>query len=904
MTTRTSFICSENAQRVIEGRYLRKSNGTPIETIEGMFWRVASHIAQYAVYGSEETHEENLDLANQFYEAMVSKSFIPNSPTFTGAGTQLQQLAACFVLPIADDLVTGDGSIFQTMTHAAAIQQTGGGNGFSFGRLREKDASVAKSGGKSSGPISFMRVYNAAFGSVAQGGTRRGANMAILPVDHPDIHEFIKCKAVEGELSNFNISVGITDEFMHAVRNGRLFELKSRSKSGSSRMVDARQLFSEIVQYAHRNGEPGCVFLDTINKYNPVPNLYRLEATNPCVTASTKIETIEGLTTVGNLVGIPCQIKSCQTFHPCFGFMSTGAQQVWRVATASGCLDATGAHRLMTRDGEWVRVRDLKIGDSLYLPNEHKYEPIEFIEAGGVEEVFDASVPTVNSYNSGGFLSHNCGEQSLGPYENCCLGSINLGTFTYSHPSSAVKLIDWERLASVIRLSTRFLDNVVTVNGYVDSVPQLRKAAEQCRRIGLGIMGLADAMFDCGIRYGSPESCDFATQIMEYVRYHAMMTSVELAREKGPFLAFKDSIYDPESKTRWTPPRYVPLRNYGRPMCDWSLVIDGIATYGIRNAAQTTIAPTGTIATISDCEGYGCEPVFALAYWRNYDENGVNRRLRYLSARFEAALIKAGVDPASVGELTEGSCQKLPIPDSIKNVFVVSADITAKEHIAIQSALQLFVDNAISKTCNFPRGTTPAEVETAYMMAWESGCKGITVYVTGSRDTVVLETNSAKAPVSPPKMLIMAPVVNSQTITTPTPSGKIRVTVTEMDGTPCETFINAGPSGTDGQSDAEGLARIISLFLKTPSAITRASRLDMVIKQLNGIGGSSSVGLGTRKIRSMPDGVAQALKLYRGPTKEPQVERHSGQLCPSCKAMAMVKTEGCSRCTSCGHSEC
>jgi ribonucleoside-diphosphate reductase alpha chain len=437
----TPVVLSANARVVLEKRYLRHgADGKPVESVEEMFWRVAHHVAQpEAEWGGNPE-----EIAKSFYEMLSDLRFFPNSPTFTGAGTPLGQLAACFVLPISDDMGKTSSGIFQTLRDAALIQQTGGGNGFSFSRIRPKGSLVSSSAGQATGPVGFLRVYDKAFGEVAQGGTRRGANMAVLRVDHPDIEEFITCKTDENSITNFNISVGILDAFMDAVRDDRDWDLRfpdvyspeyrnfhgtmeQAEKTGVPirvyRTLRARELFEKIVQQAHHNGEPGMLFLNTANRYNPVDHLYDLEATNPC------------------------------------------------------------------------------------------------------------------------------GEQWLGPYENCCLGSLNLSRhFGQNHT------VDWEKLRTDVRLATRFLDDVVNANAYVPAVPLLKEAAHRARRIGLGIMGLADLMYHAGIRYGSEDGQEFGAQVMEFVRYHAMQASVELAEQRGAFPAIPGSIYDP-ANLRWDPPK-------------------------------------------------------------------------------------------------------------------------------------------------------------------------------------------------------------------------------------------------------------------------------------------------------------------------------------------------------------
>ena len=857
---------TENAHQVLMRRYVRHGDdGEPIETVEEMFWRVAYHIAlAESTYGGDV-----LTRAREFYYLLTSRKFFPNSPTFTGAGTPLGQLAACFVLPITDDMGRDPAGIFQSLRDAALIQQTGGGNGFSFSRLRPKGARVKSSAGQATGPVGFLRVYDHAFGEIAQGGTRRGANMGVLRVDHPDIEEFITCKTDENQIINFNISVGITDTFMQAVKDDDDWDLvfpdvtapEYRGFSGTPeqaiergvplktyRTIRARDLFAKIVQQAHHNGEPGLLFLDAANRSNPVPHLYPLEATNPC------------------------------------------------------------------------------------------------------------------------------GEQWLGPYENCCLGSVNL-----AEHCGVEGQLDWDGLRASVESAVRFLDDVVDANAYVPAVPQLKEAAHKARRIGLGIMGLADVMYHVGVRYGSPEGQEFGAQVMEFIRYHAIRTSVALARERGAFPAIKGSIYDFENM-KWQPP--LPLVAYthawGRPGLAWDELLENIKKYGIRNAAQTTVAPTGTIATVAGCEGYGCEPVFALAYVRHVNDNGKDLQLTYASPRFEAALEKAGISGQRKDEIVgqvmqHGTCQNIPdLPEAIQNVFVVAGDIIADEHVRMQATLQAFVDNSLSKTINFPEGATVEDVASAYLLAWELGCKGITVYVTGSREKVVLETRAT----AQKKIGIAIPIVQTwksadvtsasdgnvaeaeiatqlaawheskkprprllagSTYRIETPLGKAFITVNENGGKqPFEVFLNTAKAGSETAAVSEAIGRLISYILRLASPIAPRERMDEVVRQLSGIGGGRSLGFGPNRVRSLPDGVGQVLDEYlKGrsthqmpdmnekpdgngnghdpssdyPMQSPElmvtpVVTKMGDLCPECGEATMVNEEGCRKCYTCGYSEC
>jgi ribonucleotide reductase alpha subunit len=926
---------SDNARAVLTRRYLRRGeNGNPTETVEELLWRVATHVAApEAQYGGNVR-----EIAERFYHLLAEKRLFPNSPTFTGAGTPLGQLAACFVLPISDDMGRADDGIFQTLRNAALIQQTGGGNGFSFSRLRPGGARVYGGGGEATGPVGFMRVYDRAFGEVAQGGVRRGASIAVLRVDHPDIREFITCKTGESQITNFNISVALTDDFMRAVEADASYALINPQDGSVWETASAREIFELIVRQAHHNGEPGVLFIDTANRANPVPNLYKLEATNPCVTGETRVATPDGWRRVDEIetgdeictVNGAGRVIMIET-HP--------ALPVYDVHFSDGgVVRATAAHQFYICDPDEqtlrpCRVDRLRKGDRVRSYRDGVLEgSAEFVRAepGGLARVYDLYEPETDSWITEGYVSRGCGEQWLGPMENCCLGSLNLAWHVTSR-----NRVDWERLQASVEVAVRFLDDVVDANAYVPAVPALKEAAHRVRRIGLGVMGLADVMIRLGIRYGSEEAQEFAGQTMEFVRCHAMRASVALARERGSFPAIAGSIYDPDD-FRWElPTPLVPhSRDWGCPELDWESLAADIKRHGIRNGAQTTIAPTGTTSTIAGVEGYGCEPVFALAYVRHFDDNGRNMRLQYASPLFEQALVDAGI-PADAREgiiqrvSQTGSCQNVEeIPEEIRRVFVIATDVSPEEHVRMQAALQRFVDNAISKTINMPATAAPEDVAAAYKLAWELGCKGLTVYVAGSRERVVLETRETAANrVQEPELALFpeepkkprARMLPGYTFRIETPLGATYVTVNENgDNQPFEVFINTAKAGSDTSAVGEAIGRLISYVLRLRSPVPPSERLKEVVHQLEGIGGRRPLGLGPNRVHSLPDGVAQALDDYLGqrnsqlPTAESAaasqliftVGAPIGDLCPECGQATLLNAEGCRKCHTCGFSEC
>ena len=579
---------NHNALTVLESRYLKKNDaGKIVETPQELFRRVASNIASAEkIYNPDMTDEDVFKVEEKFYRMMASLNFLPNSPTLMNAGNVLQQLAACFVLPIPDSM---DG-IFDAVKYSALIHQSGGGTGFSFARLRPKGDIVKSTKGVASGPVSFMTVFDAATQTVKQGGKRRGANMGMLRVDHPDILEFITAKHEEGILSNFNISVAITDEFMKKVKKAEDYDLINPRTGQVWGQLDAQKVFDLIVRYAWQTGDPGVIFIDRINERNPTPRLGEIESTNPC------------------------------------------------------------------------------------------------------------------------------GEQPLLPYESCNLGSINLAKMLKEKKDLPAGRqdgkweIDWQKFGETIFNATHFLDNVVEVNRY--PLPKIEEMTKGNRKIGLGVMGFADILIRLEIPYNSKEALDVAEKVMKFIQEESKKASTKLAEERGPFFNFKGSIYDKE----------------GMPK--------------LRNATTTTIAPTGTIGIIAGCSS-GIEPLFSIVFTRKHVLDG--QELNEVNQIFEEIAKKRGFYSDELIEKISGepSIQSFEeIPQDIRKIFVTTFDIASEDHVKIQAAFQKYVDNSVSKTINFPYEASVDDIRKAYFSAFDLGCKGITVFRTGSRQQQVLNIKS------------------------------------------------------------------------------------------------------------------------------------------------------------------
>ncbi|MBI5873146.1 MAG: TSCPD domain-containing protein [Candidatus Omnitrophica bacterium] len=1173
---------SDNSLRVLEKRYLKKDeNGKVVETPHEMFSRVARTIAAAdRLYKKPE--EEVSKLEKDFYDMMSGLEFMPNSPTLMNAGRELSQLSACFVLPIDDSME----SIFDSIKATALIHKSGGGTGFSFSRLRSKASVVKSTGGMASGPISFMKVFDAATQAVKQGGTRRGANMGILRVDHPDIMDFIVCKENDKEINNFNISVAITEDFMKHALNNEEYELIDPSTKKVVKKINAKTVFDLMVKMAHKNGEPGIIFIDRINNGNPTPNLGKIESTNPCVVGDTFVSTENGLMRMRDLVNnyshggisiltdnrvldilygsresgnLATETKAGVSLRGITASFSTGIKTVYKVTTESGFeLSATADHGLMTQNG-WVNIEDLKPGvhkvfiqsgagqfnpddilpftvqseykgdngvvyklnlpqrwskelgqvlgwlagdgwlcsdekncrvgftfsqedkeillylkhiinnfygadikevlrenkvfhlsyhskyfveffkslgvgswtsDNKEVPSslftapesavigflqgifgadgtvrdnpksnsswialtskskvllkqvqllllnlgiksriydrsrnsreglfsyttkngEHKsytsdgvlfelgifgesrerfrlligflakkknekLEHIRFkrfyrqvleenvvsIEKDGEQEVYDLTEPETLTFITNGLISRDCGEQPLLPFESCNLGSINLYALLKETPAKKLE-IDWDNLKRIIHLAVHFLDNVIEVNKY--PLAEIDRMTKQTRKVGLGVMGWASALAKMMIAYDSDEALELADKLMSFIQTEARKESVELAKARGTFPAFKGSIYDKESGLK------------------------------LRNATLTTIAPTGTISIIAGPCSSGIEPMFAISYYRaNVLDND---KMIEIEPAFKEVMEARGLYSRKLMEkiAEKGSVHDIEeIPAEIRRAFVTAHDITPEWHIKMQSVFQKYTDNAVSKTVNFHQDATIEDVRTAYLLAYEMGCKGMTIYRDKSRDEQVLNVGSktttktiaatAEGKIGPRPR---PEVVIGTTTKVSTGCGNLYVTInTDERNKPFEVFTQMGKAGGCAASQLEAIGRLVSLAFRSGVDVK------VIIEQLRGIRCPSPSWEKGARIFSCADAIARVVErrlvnnkvevkasaqaaTEAGEDILGQVSRSEEQLedyitgnivgvCPDCGG-AVRHEEGCVKCSACGYTKC
>lgn len=721
---------------ILSARYLRRGE----KGFEDICRRVAAALA------------ENDEDRAAFYEAMIGLRFLPNSPTLMNAGTEIPQLSACFTLPVPDSI---DG-IFDSMKFGAIIHKTGGGTGYNFSQVRPGGSPVQSTDGVASGPVSFIRVFNAATDVIKQGGRRRGANMGILNVWHPDILSFVTLKHEEGDVANFNLSVMVDDRFMDIVSR-REFETVWLVHPVTGASITVGEIWTSIVDGIWRNGEPGVLFHDEINRHNPTPQLGEIDTTNPC------------------------------------------------------------------------------------------------------------------------------GEQPLLPFESCVLGSINLAAFVRDGE------IDLDGVAAIARMATRFLDLVIDRN--VFPIPQIEEATRRTRKIGLGVMGVHDAMLMLGLPYDSPEGRAWCEEVMQRITDASVDESRRRAESLGPFPAQEGSVWP----------------------------------FPVRNAAMTTVAPTGTISLLAGCSS-GIEPVFSYAYTR---KNTVGKTFVIVNPVFRDALDRtlAGMGLAEdervkraeevVAHVHEtGTVQDLAwLPEEFRRLFKTALDISWQDHILMQASFQKHVHASISKTVNMPGTATKEDVEEALLMAWQLGLKGTTLYRTGSRETVVLALKEKEAPIAAaargdrPEQLSHLPIERPKELAGRTylcQSGccRLYVTVNLLEGKPIEVFIRTvGQGGCEASSNAMG--RAISTGLQNGVPYQKFVRQLAKVSCISAIKNPSAEG------HSCADVIGRCLDLSARNESITTLQDWEIQqvderrLCPDCNE-PLDFGEGCNQgiCTHCGWSGC
>ncbi len=552
--------------------------------------------------------------ADEYYNLMVSKRFMPNTPALANFGNPLGMGSACFVMDVEDSIE----SIMDTLRNASIVFKAGGGVGYNFSKIRPEGDIVSSTSGIASGPISFMRLFDTMTEVIKQGGIRRGANMGILNINHPDIEKFITSKKGNNALRNFNISVLVTPDFWKYYEKNEPYPLVNPRNSEVVREVNPRMLFDMIVYNAWENAEPGLIFFDHVNRDNPFLN------------------------TKGPIV-----------------------------------------------------------------------------------------------------CTNPCGEVLLYPNESCNLGSINVWAFCKVDERGA-RYFDWNGLKETVISAVKFLDNIIDINNF--PLKAIEEMSLATRKIGLGIMGLGDLLYDLEIPYNSEEGRKFMEKLMEFINYYSKVASIERAKTRSSFPYFDKSFY-PEGGLPFT-----GANGYGNGHFDWDEIRRDIRKFGIRNSYTTVVAPTGSISMIAGCSS-GIEPVYSLVFEKNVKVGN----FYYVDLAFERVMLAEGLyDSDLIRDVMEhnGSVQKIPyISAHLKRIFVTALDISPEDHIKALASIQKWVDSSISKTNNFPADATVEYMRESYLLAYKLGCKDITVFRdTSIKDQVLvarIRKNESKETVEP-----------------------------------------------------------------------------------------------------------------------------------------------------------
>lgn len=728
---------TEDGQKVFDARYAQRDDeGNIVETFEQAVYRLAR-----AAAGAEKENQGYWE--KKFADIIGNLLFIPSTPIWANVGKPDRpwQPGACFVLEVHDTLE----SMYQTLKETALVFKSGGGVGYNFSSIRPKGSLVRSTKGKASGVVELIKLYDSSSNMVMQGGVRRGASMGILNIDHPEIVNFINAK-LDGGITNFNLSVGVTDAFMKALESDAAWRLVFNGKVYQE--MAARELWEMLIKAAHACGDPGVVFIDRFQKYNPVPSRF-INACNPC------------------------------------------------------------------------------------------------------------------------------GEQPLSPGESCLLGSINLARLT-----SESGEYDLSSLEDIVATAVRFLDDLIDVAEY--PLPLIAEATRATRKIGLGFTGLADALIKAGLPYDSEEGRKYTGEITCRMQRAAHDASRKLAKEKGCFPEWENSIFYPDDERR--------------------------------NAACITIAPTGSVTAMAGCEGYGIEPIFAVAYTKSTNVAG---DFEVFSPLFREACKKYNVpDPVLSEVARRGTCQGVEgVPEEIARVFKGAQDISPEDHILMQAEVQKYVDNAVSKTINLPETATVEEIDRCYRMAYDLNLRGITVFRDGCKKGTVTvgKAKEEKSAGDLRRGEILPRPVSAHGVThrLNTGCGKIYLTINYRpdNGEILETFITTGSDG-GCLVYTEATSRLISL------AIRGGLPVDEIVEQLMSTHACPSymAAKGKGKVlspgKSCPSAIAKKIaevkanldRKYNG-NPVPLNQKGSDLRCEVC-GERLEKAEGCFVCRSCGFSKC
>ena len=729
---------SDNAKRIFENLYCLQG-----ESIDESFKRVANE------YGEDE------ELA---YELLKGSIWRPNTPVWLNAGSKHRIYSACFVAGLDDSM---DG-IYDIANVARKIFQFGSGIGIPIGNLRERNADIFEGDiestpeGKSSGPVTFMKLYDAVGESTKSGGrVRRAAILCTMPVWHPDVMEFIKCKENDGRLANMNISVAITDNYMKSLEDDITFNLYSPQDCKNVGNMRAEELWDSLSYMAWKTADPGVLFIDTINKYNVLKKRFLIECPNPC------------------------------------------------------------------------------------------------------------------------------GEQVLTPFSCCNLSAINVHKFVKDGE------MDWDTLYDTAYKVMRLMDNLIDRMEFPDD--RFKDNALKYRHVGIGPMGLSDAMFELGIKYDGPFGKKFAGDVMRTITTACVECSADLANEKGKFHDyefFKDDVEE-----------IINELVEGNEK-----VMKKVRKFGLRNTQHSTAQPTGTTALSCDTS-YGIEPCFGLVFQKNLIDGTTMMVANPIFSK------KYKGEEWYTDDLVErifnngGTLKNLRgIPKEVREVFITAHDIKPKDRIDIQASMQKYCSTSISSTVNLPETSTKEDVSEIYKYAYKSGLKGVTVYRDGCKDNQPVtfkpkeeKTNTLSIDFERPSRL------SADVYKLDTGRGTMYVTVGLSDGRPVELFVQLGKGGQYLNTLTEGIGRVVSV------ALQHGVPIDSIVKTLIGINSDnptwcrlSDTDTKPVQVLSVPDGLAKLLDRFysNGDFKE-----FKGETCPQC-SKPLSAIEGCMSCTYCGYSKC